>query len=98
MALFESEGEDCLWIELGAEVRRTTFSAGWGSLSGGTTTTSPGTGSLEVRLHCARAEGDTDPLQVRFDDVTVSTTSLADLIFSDDFESGGASAWSSSVP
>ena len=98
VALFESDRDDCLWIDLGAEVRRTTFSTGWDNLAGGTLTTSVWTRSVEVRLHCANAGGDTDPLQVRFDNVAVNTTGVTDVIFSDGFESGNTSAWSSVVP
>ncbi len=98
VALFESEGADCLWITLASEVRRAAFSGGWDVLSGGVLTVGAGTGSLELRLHCANADGQTGALRARFDDVVVSTTPTADEIFSDGFEDGNTSAWSLAVP
>jgi len=98
IALFESDRPDCLWIELGSEVRRTTFSGGWDSLHGGTLTTSGGTRSIEVRLHCANAAGALQALDVRFDDIVVTPTGSAAEIFSDGFESGDTVRWSSTAP
>jgi len=98
IALFESERSDCLWIGLGSEVRRTSFSGGWDSLLGGTLVTSADTASVEVRLHCAGATGDLQALEVRFDDIVVTPAGSADSIFSDDFETGDTVKWSSTVP
>lgn len=98
IALFESAGADCSWIALGAEIRRTTFSGGWDALAGGSLTPGAGTGSIELRLHCTNAEGQTAALDVRFDDVVVSTQGLGDVIFSDGFETGNTGRWSSVVP
>jgi hypothetical protein len=98
IALFESERSDCRWLELGAEVRRTTFSAGWEDLAGGTIVTASGTSAIELRLHCATAEGDHQALEVRFDAVVVEAAPFVTKIFSDDFESGGTANWSSTVP
>ncbi len=98
IALFESERSDCRWLDLGAEVRRTTFSAGWDDLSGGTILTASGTSSIELRLHCATAEGDQQAILVRFDAVIVEAAAFVTEIFSDDFESGGTANWSSTVP
>lgn len=97
IALFESERSDCRWLDLGAQVRRTTFSAGWENLAGGTIVTASDTSSIELRLHCATADEDLQAIEVRFDAVVVEATILAE-IFSDDFESGGTSNWSSTVP
>lgn len=98
VALFESEHDDCTWIVLGAEVRRSTFSSAWHALIGGNLTTAIATRSVELRLHCANAEGNTAGLQVRFDDVSVNTVSTPSVIFVDDFETGDSSRWSSKVP
>jgi len=98
VALFESAGADCRWIALGSEIRRTTFSGGWEPVTGGRLTAAAATGSVELRLHCANADGNTTALQVRFDDVVVSTSAGSDLIFADDFETGNTSEWSSVVP
>jgi hypothetical protein len=98
IALFESERSDCRWIGLGAEARRTSFSGGWDSLDGGTLTTSAGTASVEVRLHCANATGDQQAIEVRFDDVAVTPTGAVATIFADDFETGDTVKWSSTVP
>jgi hypothetical protein len=98
IALFESERSDCQWLDLGAEVRRTTFSGGWDGLAGGSLITSTGTGSIELRLHCANSIGDRQPLEVRFDTVVVETEAGLLEIFSDDFETGGTGRWSSTVP
>ena len=98
IAVFESERSDCLWIDLGAEVRRTIFSGGWDSLAGGSLITSAGTGSIELRLHCAHATGNQQPLEVRFDTVIVEVDTGLLEIFSDDFETGGTGRWSSTVP
>ena len=98
IALFESAGADCMWIAPGAEVRRTTFSGGWDALAGGSLTPGAGTGSIELRLHCANADGQNAALEVRFDDVIVSTGALGDAIFSDGFETGDTGEWSSVVP
>lgn len=98
IAVFESQGDGCLWITLGSEVRRTAFSGGWDALSGGSFTTAAATGSLEIRLHCANSDGDTGALEVRFDDVSVDTVGLPSTIFEDDFESDDTSEWSSTTP
>lgn len=98
IALFESDRADCLWLDLGAEVRRTTFTGGWDGLAGGTLVTSSGTHSIELRLHCANATGDRLPLEVRFDTVVVETSAGLVEIFSDDFESGDTNNWSSTQP
>lgn len=98
IAVFESTGADCSWIALGAEIRRTAFSGGWDALAGGSLTPGAGTGSIELRLHCANADGQTAAIDVRFDDVVVSTEALGGVIFSDDFETGNAGRWSSVVP
>jgi hypothetical protein len=96
IALFESERSDCRWIGLGAERRRTSFYIGWTQLPQAQLVTGAATRSVEVRLHCATAEGATGPLEVLFDDVSVATAS--GLIFADDFESHDTSRWSSTVP
>jgi hypothetical protein len=96
IALFESERSDCRWIGLGAERRSTAFSIGWTQLPQAQRVTGVATRSVEVRLHCSTAEGATGPLEVLFDDVSVTTTS--GLIFADDFESHGTSRWSGTVP
>lgn len=98
VALFESERDDCRWIALGAELRRTTFSGGWDLLSGGSLPIAAGTRSIELRLHCATAAGDLDPLVVRFDDVSVTRGGFVSEIFSDGFELGNTSRWSSTFP
>ncbi len=98
IAIFESERSDCHWIGLGAEVRRTAFSGGWDLLSGGSLTTAASTRSLEVRLHCANAAGGLQALEVRFDDIAVIPTGFVAEIFSDGFELGNTSRWSSTVP
>ena len=98
IALFESARSDCLWIELGSEVRRIVFSGGWDSLHGGILTTSGGTRSIEVRLHCANATGALQALDVRFDDIVVTPTGSAAEIFADGFESGDTVRWSSTAP
>ena len=98
VALFESERSDCQWLDLGAEVRRTTFSGGWDGLSGGSLISSTETGSIELRLHCANSVGDRQPLEVRFDTVSVETEAGLLEIFSDDFETGGTGRWSSTLP
>lgn len=98
IALFESARSDCHWIGLGAEVRRTTFSGGWDMLAGGTLTTAASTRSVEVRLHCANPTGGLQPLEVRFDDVAVVPAGFVAEIFSDGFELGNTSRWSSTVP
>lgn len=98
IALFESERSDCRWIGLGAEVRRTAFSGGWDLLSGGSLTTAASTRSVEVRLHCANAIGNRQALEVRFDDIAVTPAGFVAEIFSDGFELGNTSRWSSTVP
>ncbi len=98
VAIFESERSDCLWLDLGAEVRRTTFSGGWDGLAGGTLLASAATQSIELRLHCANAAGDQQPLEVRFDTVVVEPSTIPAEIFSDDFESGDTDMWSTTVP
>jgi hypothetical protein len=98
VALFESERDDCRWIALGAELRRTAFSGGWDPLSGGSLPMAAGTRSIELRLHCANAAGDLDPLVVHFDDVSVTRAGFVSEIFSDGFELGNTSRWSSTVP
>jgi hypothetical protein len=95
-ALFESERSDCLWLSLGAERRRTFFFASWNPLVQGHLLTGGATRSVEVRLHCGTAAGETGPLEVLFDDVHVITSS--GLIFADDLESGNTARWSNTVP
>lgn len=96
IALFESERSDCRWISLGNERRRTSLYIGWTQLPLAQLVTGADTHSVEVRLHCATADGATGPLEVLFDDVSVVTSS--GLIFADDFESHDTSRWSSAVP
>jgi len=96
LALFESERSNCLWLELGAEARRTLFLADWNSMIHWHLLTSGATRSVEVRLHCGTAEGETGPLEVLFDDVDITTSS--GLIFADDLESGNTARWSNTVP
>ncbi len=96
LALFESDRLDCRWISLGGEIRRLTFSTGWDSSPQGDIVTGIGTRSVEVRLHCGNAAGDTGPLEMLFDDVQVS--SPAGLIFADGFELGSTERWSTTVP
>lgn len=98
IALFESNRDDCRWIALGDQVRRTTFSGGWDSLTGGSHTTAASTRSVELRLHCATSDGDHGALEVRFDDVLVNTVGPPSTIFNDDFETASTSRWSATVP
>lgn len=98
VALFESEGDDCLWIELGAEARRAFFGANWNTIVGASHTTSLTTGSVELRLHCAKTTGDTAALEVRWDDVAVTTVGLPTLIFDDDFEGADTTEWTATSP
>jgi hypothetical protein len=98
IALFESERSDCRWIGLGAEVRRTAFSGGWDLLAGGSLTTAASTRSVEVRLHCANGAGGLQALVLRFDDIAVTPAGFVAEIFSDGFELGNTSRWSSTVP
>jgi hypothetical protein len=60
-------------------------------------TTDPATRSIEARLHCANAEGDTGPLEVLFDAVLVRTSGVVEWIFGDGFETGNTDPWSSAV-
>jgi len=96
LALFESERSDCLWLALGAERRRTFFFVSWNPLVQGHLLTGGATRSVEVRLHCGTAAGETGPLEVLFDDVDITTSS--GLIFADDLESGNTARWSRTVP
>jgi hypothetical protein len=96
IALFESQYSDCRWIALGGERLRYSFYIGWTQLPSAHLVTGATTRSVEVRLHCATAEGATGPLKVLFDSVSVVTTS--GLIFADDFESGSTARWSNAVP
>ena len=98
IALFESERTDCRWIELGGENRRTPpASIGW-TWMGGAMSTEAATRSVEVRLHCSNADGDTGALEVLFDAVVVDTSGVVEWIFGDGFESNNTSAWSAAVP
>ena len=97
IALFESARDDCLWISLGAESRRTQFFGTWQNISTGSHTTAADTRSIELRLHCASSDGETSAFNVRFDDVTVTTVGLPSTIFMDDFESSDTAEWSSTT-
>ncbi len=96
IALFESQHSDCRWIALGGEQLRYSLYIGWTQLPQAHLVTGATTRSVEVRLHCATAVGDTGPLEVLFDDVSIVTTS--GLIFADDFESASTARWSNAVP
>jgi hypothetical protein len=96
LALFESKRSDCLWLTLSAETRRTIFLPGWNPLVRRNVLTGGATRSVEVRLHCRTATGETGPLEVLFDDVDITTSS--GLIFADDLESGNTARWSNTVP
>ena len=96
IALFESQNSDCRWIALGGQGLRYSLFIGWTQLPQAHLVTGASTRSVEVRLHCATADGATGPLEVLFDDVSVVTAS--GLIFADDFESASTARWSNAVP
>ena len=96
LALFESNRSDCRWLSLGAQSRRTFFYSGWLQSPAAHLLMAGSTLSVEVRLHCANAAGDTGPLEVLFDDVTLIETSGS--AFADGFETGTTERWSDTNP